>query len=88
MAARQRVDAAALVHTVAAHVSVMPHALRDSAHTRHDAVGHLRLDEDLAMVVKHANRVAGLDVTLGRIQRIDPDVVTMSVLNDLVVGVA
>ena len=69
---RQRVDAGAVVDTIATHIGIVPGTLAHGAHAGHDAWRDFRFSSHLAAIVKYAHRIAVLDAAFCSIDRIKP----------------
>ncbi len=69
---RQRVDAGAVVDTIATHIGIVPGALAHGAHAGHDARRHFRFNSHLAAAIKDAHRIAVLNAAFFGIDRIKP----------------
>lgn len=69
---RQRVDAGAVVDTIATHIGIVPGPLAHGAHAGHDARRDLRFNSYLAAAIKDAHRIAVLDAAFFSIDRIKP----------------
>lgn len=67
---RQRVDAGAVVDTIATHIGIVPGPLAHGAHAGHDARRDLRFNSYLAAAIKDAHRIAVLDAAFFSIDRI------------------